>query len=112
LRIYLPKTLLEHLRTRIHPRGDSSQAMPAADEWRQQIVAKISNTPIELSAVLTTLHIDFREALTIAPGSIIKLPLRDPKEVELETGGRSLLRCKLGQLAGYLAIQIGLPTTD
>ncbi|MGY6535981.1 MAG: FliM/FliN family flagellar motor switch protein [Pararhodobacter sp.] len=79
----------------------------AAADWKDRFVSTVMQAPADLRGVLARVTLPLGEALALAPGSSLTLPLSALEEVRVEARDTRLLGlARLGQYRGMRALRV------
>ena len=90
--------------------ADAATQAPAAagaEEWQERFTTTVMQAPAELRAILSRVAMPLGEALALAPGTVLTLPLSVLEEVRVEARDTRLLcHARLGQHRGMRALRV------
>lgn len=101
--VTLPYTMIEPIRD-ILDAGVQSDRNEVDERWSRSLREEMKTAEVELSTTLTHVRIGLRELTRLKPGDVI--PIEMPELISLQAEGVPVMRGRLGQANGNVAIKI------
>ena len=106
LHVTLPYTMIEPIRDMLDA-GVQSDRNEVDERWLRSVRRETRNAQVELASTLCEINIGLRDLLRMKPGDVIPIPT--PETVVVEAEGVPVLRGRLGQSDGKVAVKVEEP---
>ncbi len=106
LHVTLPYTMIEPIRDMLDA-GVQSDRNEVDERWLRSVRRETRNAQVELASTLCEINIGLRDLLRMKPGDVIPIPT--PESVVVEAEGVPVLRGRLGQSDGKVAVKVDEP---
>lgn len=105
LTLLFPQTLLLPIRKNLT--FDPGNEAPSSDpRWMRDLEAKVTKTPIAVTAILEEFELTLGDVAEFAVGQVLTLQGVGMGRVRLECAGREIFWCKLGEGDGRYSLEI------
>lgn len=106
LHVTLPYTMIEPIRDMLDA-GVQSDRNEVDERWLRSVRRETRNAQVELASTLCEIDIGLRDLLRMKPGDVIPIPT--PESVVVEAEGVPVMRGRLGQSDGKVAVKVDEP---
>ncbi len=107
LMICLPYHSLEPLMDQLSARVWSlDQSSPVSDATEESLRARLLNVPVNATVILGEVELSTSAVLSLREGDVLRLSTAAQSDLAMAIDGRQLFRCRPGQSAGHVAVQV------
>ncbi|MEM9028652.1 MAG: FliM/FliN family flagellar motor switch protein [Pseudomonadota bacterium] len=109
LRILIPEEILKPLRARATTPSNNSVSAVADPTWTPRLHNRVLATVVDLNATVDGPDLSLGDVARLQIGSVIELDAGCLEAVHLNSSGRQIFKCKLGQSNGYYTVNLVSP---